>query len=225
MVLSNLDRSSHNILNRFTSRRIEGSALVDKLARAVCEAECLPRKEFFESWEAARRIRRVLSGGRIVELAAGHGLLSAMLLLLDGSSPSAVCIDRAKPASHDRVMAALQKAWPRLEGVITYEQRDLETTTLQEGDIIVSVHACGQLTDRVLDLAISARSPVAVLPCCQDLVRCDTGSLTGWIDGPLAVDVTRALRLRDAGYEVVTKTIPDDITPKNRLLIGRPVNF
>jgi hypothetical protein len=88
---------------------------------------------------------------------------------------------------------------------------------------VVSIHACGALTDTVLGKAIRAKARVAVLPCCQDVGRCDTGGLTGWIDGPLAVDVMRASRLGAAGYTVFTRTIPADITPKNRLLMGCPV--
>jgi hypothetical protein len=43
-----------------------------------------------------------------------------------------------------------------------------------------------------------------------------------WLDGPLAVDVTRAARLRSGGYRVYTQVIPGDITPKNRLLLAEP---
>jgi hypothetical protein len=63
---------------------------------------------------------------------------------------------------------------------------------------------------------------LAVLPCCHDLARSDTGGLEGWVDGPLAVDVTRAARLRQAGYMVMTQHIPGEITPKNRLLMAHP---
>ena len=66
------------------------------------------------------------------------------------------------------------------------------------------------------------RARVAVLPCCHDLGTCDAGDLTGWIDGPLAVDVVRAMRLRQQGYRVRTQAIPAEITPKNRLLLGEP---
>jgi hypothetical protein len=73
-----------------------------------------------------------------------------------------------------------------------------------------------------LEKAVRAGARVAVLPCCHDLERCDTGGLTGWLDGPTAVDVTRAARLRARGYRVLTRRIPADITPKNRLLMGAP---
>ena len=91
---------------------------------------------------------------------------------------------------------------------------------VSHSDIVVSAHACGSLTDSVLDRAIVARASVAVLPCCQAEAKCDTGGLLGWVDSALAIDVTRAHRLSAAGYHVITQTIPETITPKNRLLIG-----
>jgi hypothetical protein len=92
-------------------------------------------------------------------------------------------------------------------------------------DLVVSSHGCGSLTDVLLDLAASAHARVAVLPCCHDLARNDAGSLSGWIESPLAIDVMRAVRLEQRGYQVWTQTIPAAITPKNRLLIGQPMLF
>ena len=63
---------------------------------------------------------------------------------------------------------------------------------------------------------------MGLLPCCHDLAINDAGALSGWIDGALAVDVMRAVRLEERGYRVRTQTIPSEITPKNRLLIGEP---
>jgi hypothetical protein len=220
--MKHLHRSSHNILNRFTAKRLPGDTLAARIGRAVCEAECLPRKEFFEAWETARRTRRVLRGGPVVELAAGHGLLAAILLILDDTSPDATCVDIRKPKSHDRLMGALTQRWPRLGERIRYVEAPLETADAPAEALVISVHACGTLTDRVIDVALEARSRLAVLPCCHDLQRCDTGRLTGWMDGPLAVDATRAARLTAAGYHVMTATIPKDITPKNRLLMAWP---
>jgi len=92
---------------------------------------------------------------------------------------------------------------------------------LDAGDLVVSCHACGGLTDRVLDVAVRAGARAAVLPCCHDADAAPV-LLDGWIDPALALDVDRAQRLAGAGYEVWTQLIPPDITPKNRLLLGRP---
>jgi hypothetical protein len=77
-------------------------------------------------------------------------------------------------------------------------------------------------TRRVLERAVEARARVAVLPCCHDLAAGDAGDLTGWVDGPLALDIMRAVRLAQQGYRVWTQVIPPGITPKNRLLLGAP---
>jgi hypothetical protein len=89
-------------------------------------------------------------------------------------------------------------------------------------DVVVSCHACGALTDVVLDRAVAAGAAVAVLPCCHDHARGDAGDLAGWMAADLAIDATRAARLRAAGYRIWTKTIPVEVTPRNRLLMGVP---
>jgi hypothetical protein len=83
--LSSRGRLTDRDLDRFPETTLFG-----RLARAVCHAGCLPRKELFESWEMARRVRRLCRGGRVVDLGAGHGLLAQAMLLLDDSSPSAL---------------------------------------------------------------------------------------------------------------------------------------
>jgi hypothetical protein len=202
--------------------RFPGDALFDRLGRAVCEAGCLPRKELFEAWEMARRVRRLLRGGRVVDLAGGHGLLAQVLLLLDDTSPDARVVDPVLPPSHRRVHEALVAQWPRLAGRVTFDARALDEVALDAGDLVVSCHACGSLTDIVLARAAEAGARVAVLPCCHDHVRCDSGDLGGWMADDLAIDATRAARLRAQGYRIWTRTIPADVTPRNRLLIGAP---
>lgn len=90
---------------------------------------------------------------------------------------------------------------------------------LQPSDVVVSVHACGSLTDDVLDVALAVRARVAVLPCCHIATP---SPLDGWLDAPLAIDVARAQRLLRADYDVFTQTIDPAITPKNRLLLAAP---
>jgi Methyltransferase domain len=211
--------------NRLTDRdigRFSGDTLFDRVARAVCPARCLPRKELYEAWETARRVRRLFRGGRIVDLGAGHGLLAHLMLILDDTSPHAVALDRTIPPSSAAVHQTLTEAWPRLAGRIRFVAGRLDEFDILPGDVVMSIHACGRLTDVVLDRAITARSRVAVLPCCHNVVACDTGALTGWMEPALAIDVMRAQRLAAAGYRVWTQAIPAAITPKNRLLMGAP---
>lgn len=203
-------------------RRFAGATLFDRVGRVLCEAECVPRKELYESWEVVRRVRRRFRGGRVVDLACGHGLVAHFMLLVDDSSPTALAVDRRLPPSAGRVAEALVRAWPRLEGRVALVSAPLEEVPLRSDDVVVSAHACGALTDAVLTSAIAARARVAVLPCCQSAKVSDAGGLEGWLDPALAVDVTRVARLRAEGFHVRTQTIPAAVTPKNRLILAAP---
>lgn len=216
------DPASRERLSSHDLYRFAGNTLFERVARTLCLADCVPRKELFESWEVARRARRRFRGGRVVDLACGHALVAQLMLLLDDSSPNALAVDRKLPPSAARVAACLGAEWPRLAGRVTLLEAKLESVSVQAGDVLVSCHACGSLTDDVLALALGARARVVVLPCCQSTGKCDLGGLAGWLDPALAIDVTRAAKLRAAGYSVHTQTIPAAITPKNRLLLAAP---
>jgi len=193
----------------------------------------------------AKRARRLFRGGRIVDLGGGHGLLAQAMLLLDDSSPSAIVVDKVLPPSSAKLHDALVQAWPRLAGRVEFVARELDEVDILPTDVVVSSHACGDLTDRVLERATAARARVAVLPCCHHLATrsgfgiCDlgfesriassesrelsprdAGTLSGWVENSVAIDVVRALRLKQQGYRIWTQTIPATITPKNRLLLG-----
>lgn len=215
-------RSSKARLTSHDLGRFPSGSLFDRIARAVCGAGCLPRKELYEAWEVARRARRLFRGGRVVDLGAGHGLLAQIMLVLDDTSPAAIAVDTALPPSSARLHEALVERWPRLAGRIEFVAAPLESVSLVSSDVVVSSHACGRLTDVVIDRAVAAGARVAVLPCCHDARTCETGDLDGWVDAALAIDMTRAMRMTARGYRIWTQAIPPEITPKNRLLLGAP---
>ena len=222
-----LERATHRLSSRsrltpHDLHRFQGPTLFDHIARVVCKASCLPRKELYESWEVARRARRRFRGGRVVDLACGHGLVAHMMMLLDDTTETALAADLRIPRSAAILAEAMVREWPRLAGRIEIAQRAIADVAVRSGDVVVSAHACGGLTDDVLGLAIAASARVVVLPCCQAEGKGDLGGVGGWVDGALAIDVTRAARLRAHGYAVYTQTIPAEITAKNRLLLGAP---
>ncbi|HEX5656503.1 MAG TPA: methyltransferase [Polyangiales bacterium] len=212
------DHASRSVLSRHDLGRFPSDTLFDRLGRACCEADCLPRKELYESWHVAKRVRRRFRTGRIVDLACGHGLTAFVLALLERSE--AIACDARLPASAHKLYTQLRKTWPI---DVSHHESEIDAISLCAGDLVVSTHACGTLTDRVLARAIEARARVAVLPCCHDSELCDDGGLRGWLDPSLAIDVTRAAKLRERGYSVHTQTIPREITPKNRLLLAEPL--
>jgi hypothetical protein len=216
------DPSSRARLTPRDLPRFQDATLFHRVARVVCLADCLPRKELLESWEVARRARRRFRGGRLVDLACGHGLIAHLGLILDDTSQTALAADPRLPESARTIAAAMTREWPRLSGRVALVPRTIAEVELSRGDLVVSAHACGALTDEVLGKAIEASARVAVLPCCHEKATGDQGGVGGWLDAPLAIDVTRAARLRAHGYTFHTQSIPASITPKNRLLLGEP---
>jgi len=144
------------------------------------------------------------------------------MLLLDDSSRKAVAVDSHFPQNACLLSKEIIETWPRLKGRIDYIETSIQEFEIASGDLVISIHACGVLTDMVLKKAVKARARLAVLPCCHDVELSETGGLEGWMEGTLAVDIMRAMRLRAEGYMVMTRTIPAEITPKNRLLMGHP---
>ena len=213
---------SRNRLTEHDLERFPRDTLFDRVGRTLCHAGCLPRKELYEAWEVARRVRRLRRGGRVIDAAGGPGLLAHLMILLDDTSPEAIVVDPTLPPSGATLHAAMVRFWPRLERRVSFVARDVSQFEFASDDVVVSSHACGALSDRILERAIAARAVVAVLPCCHNLTTCETGPFAGWLDGPLAIDAMRAIRLEQSGYRVWTQIISADITPKNRLLMGAP---
>ncbi|MBU1342775.1 MAG: SAM-dependent methyltransferase [Proteobacteria bacterium] len=215
-----MKKSSRNRLTPQQQALFPGDSLFDKIARAVCRAGTLPRKELHEAWEMAKRVRRRYRGGRVLDLACGHGLLAHILLILDDSSKTAIAVDKAIPLNAKKLSNALIDSWPRLKNRIIYKEMLVQDIPILPDDLVVSAHACGSLTDLILDMASEQHARIAVLPCCHDLKESSTSGLEGWMDKVLAVDTLRAVKLVSKGYKIVTRKIPENITPKNRLLMG-----
>ncbi|MDM8537785.1 methyltransferase [Desulfobacterales bacterium HSG17] len=215
-----MKKSSKNRLMPHQESLFPGSTLFDKIARAVCRAGTLPRKELHETWEMAKRVRRRYRGGRVIDIACGHGLLAHIMLILDNSSKIALAVDPSLPKNAFKISSELISVWPRLKERVIYKNTQAQDITIQPDDIVVSAHACGALTDLIIDKAVEQHARIAVLPCCHNLKESSTIGLEGWMENTLAVDTVRAIRLQSKGYKIVTQNIPCDITPKNRLLMG-----
>ena len=252
--------ASRSRLTPMDARRFPGDDAFSTIARAVCDADALPRKELFETWHAAIAITDALGPAsldadadattttttttkrrrhrRVMDLAGGHGFLAVCMLILNPRLSSAVVVDRRKPDSHERLVSSLANAFPasRLHARLRYVEASIADATPTPCTTLVSVHACGDLSDLVLKLAAEARSPVAVVPCChRGLSKARTfaerlnaaladegtgGSGLSPICPSAAMDVARLELLRRAGFHVHARTIPRDITPKNRVIVG-----
>lgn len=102
------------------------------------------------------------------------------------------------------------------------------SNSLSSSSIVLSTHACGSLTDSVIDFCILSGTPgsqpvsaMALMPCCY------TGTDAGVPYGirralgvSMSADIRRSFLLQEAGYHVDFATIPSEITPMNRIIVG-----
>ncbi|KAJ1618310.1 hypothetical protein T492DRAFT_892273 [Pavlovales sp. CCMP2436] len=175
---STLAHSPRRKLSRRHASDFAGVGLFNSVARAICEAGVLPRKELFETWAVAIRVQAAFPHARrVADVASGHGLLAWMLLLLDDSEETslpprtAVCIDRRMPASAERIEQCILLAFPELAGRWSFVEADAAEVEPHASCLLLAVHACGGLSDLIVAQAIAARAPVALVPCCHSLKK------------------------------------------------------
>lgn len=205
-------------------RAFASDSLQDRLVRALAADRVLPIKEVLECGELFENIREDVCADAVADLCCGHGLLGILFALFERRVQRVLLSDAREPSSHARVLACACQVGPWVEGKVSFERARMDTirACLVPGASIVSAHACGTLTDQCLELAAAVGGNVAVMPCCYPQGACPAPlALQLALGQELAHDVDRTYRLEHAGYHVRWTTIPAEITPMNRVLIGR----
>ena len=89
-----------------------------------------------------------------------------MLYLLPTTSIP-VCIDRRLPPSAELLQTAILEHWPQLDSRFAFVEGELHQIVPHSSCVLVSVHACGSLSDAMVRIAIEAQAPIALVPCCH----------------------------------------------------------
>ncbi|MCB9908565.1 MAG: hypothetical protein H6830_12665 [Planctomycetes bacterium] len=208
----------------------EGEGLANRFGQALCEEQATSIKEILEAFEFFQAVRKFVLRPHMADICSGHGLVGILFALFERKVESVTLIDQAQPGSYARILAAADRIGPWAREKVHFRispLRDAETV-VQGGDLVpgtglLGVHACGSLTDQILEWAIRLEGPLAVLPCCrQHRQHAAPEVLKRELGGDLAIDVHRTYALDHAGYQVRWKKIPEVITPMNRVLIGVP---
>ena len=154
----------------------------------------LRMKEIFESIESFRVIETFILAAqrtrakmglqpynKIVELAAGHGLVGVLLAYRFGpggsKNPCTVSLyDLHKRPFYDLLVEAFEKhgekANPQTERVlpnIAFHEADvsLASSEIDDRSIVISVHGCNEINRDTIEMAMAKQAAWGVLPCCM----------------------------------------------------------
>lgn len=211
------------IRNNTAEKFFPNDNLQDKIVRAVIAERVINIKEILETFEFFARIRKKIKTKCIVDLCCGHGFAGLLFAVFERKVEKVILVDKIEPPSRRKLIECLAGVAPWILGKIENRTQSIhaELSWLESKSSIISAHACGTLTDRCIELAISCRGHVAVLPCCYPDKACPAPRAVGLALGnDVAFDIDRTYRLSNAGYHVKWQYIPRVITPKNRLILA-----
>jgi hypothetical protein len=201
-------------------------------------------KEFKECYAFCNVVRSLFDRNSfdvVIDVAGGHGALAA-LFLITTSARQAVVIDPAQVGK-----GSVQRAWSSffqskslryrhecLRSALPMELSEiiLNNRTPRDRVLVVACHACQHLSEETLDIACRQYGVhAAVMPCCQkDRTRGSSWkALSMQIGTPTSVIMDLLLAGRamswhtpdNLTYDVRMKTINDQITPQNRIIVCR----
>ncbi|MCA8973257.1 MAG: hypothetical protein KDC98_00980 [Planctomycetes bacterium] len=201
-----------------------GDGPIDRFARALCEHRATAFREVIEAFEFFALARKHARARVVADLCGGHGLVAVLFAMFERGVERAIVLDQNRPDSFDRILAAAAAVAPWTAGRVEFTRARLRKapTLIPPEAGLVAIHACGKKTDRVLELAVANRTPVAVMPCCHPLGISPIPPALKKALGTVAVDVDRTYRLEAAGFHVRWSEVSDRITRMNRVILAHP---
>jgi len=157
----------------------------------------------------------------LIECCAGNGN-AGRIFSLDDKVNNVFFVDIKKVRGLNDNIHNLTKSYEIfLEGIDRF--------FIADNSAIIAVHACGNLTDRILSKSIESRVPVAVMSCCHS-DKIENHNLKHPPDSRILLygksedyyDAVRQQFLIENGYDAVVLQIDPKITPKNNVIIGVP---
>ncbi len=169
----------------------------------------------------------------LIDLCAGNGMTSYFFYRKNLIS-SSVLIDNNRPHSFDRIGSQFSREGFDFQyGIedILSDNFSLDGNDFQNS-VLIAVHACGNLSDKVIALGLRYNLPFAVMTCCHKvgkerkryLLRSPPDSrLQLYPEVEDYFDYERQRFIEEYGRICLKREIPKKVSPKNHILIS-PIN-
>ena len=213
-----------------TRRRLMGAAKKRnaknvRIAKEISKDE----NENEDSTGGAKRSPTII---HVYDLCSGHGLTGMLFAACNPPNDDRIVktylVDMVEPPSHEilRDLIAEVCPWIKSHDTVQFSACPLESFAIQETEIVcpivIATHACGTLTDKVLEEAVKMEAcAIAAMPCCY--TGTDKGTPYGIkraMGVSWAADIRRTYYLDDHNFHTDYSTIPLEITPLNRIIVA-----
>lgn len=202
-----------------------------KLLRKSRDASCMELshidgKEYWETHDVYKKgVLYALKQSNLTRFHTIHDFCSGH----GANIPYAIVRNKAKFGIAYNIFApkSSKKLWSyygRIAARMTYKIEDIyqEKYNLENNSLVLSIHPCGNLCHRIVDIALNNNTPIVIVPCCIGTKR---DSLISKFDNIPAytrwcIAVTEPLY--KAGYYINVRKIRDRATPVNNIIIGIP---
>lgn len=180
----------------------------------------IQEKDFYEAKLFFQRVFPFFDNTKkLVDCCAGQGLVG-IIFALEGKADEVVLVDNQQNNNYQGLLNYAQE----LTAIkVKYQIGDINVQELPSADLIISVHGCGNLTDKIMDEAIRQSTSFAVMPCCySENIHLSLSREVDFVRTPDVIDALRLKHALDHNYEAKVRHINPKITPMNRILMGWP---
>jgi len=164
-------------------------------------------------------------GKRIVDICSGNGLLG-WYFLMNNPSIDVLSIDIKNTRKNVSLRKIILREYPAAKDRFHCLNVDIDNTglKLENNDFIVSIHACGYLSDNIIKIALDNCLPFGIVPCCykpdRHLLKPDNYKPKKMHDREEVVDCLRVEYLKEKGRKIIYKALENFPSPKNRLIMS-----
>ncbi|RJQ15568.1 methyltransferase [Candidatus Woesearchaeota archaeon] len=181
----------------------------------------LPMNDFNRDMKKVKAFYEVVSAnfpeffhGTVIDACSGNGLLG-WYVLSQHHDMKVIAIDKKETEKAKQYRAL----FPDAEHQYAFQQIDITKQPLPEADALVALHACGTLTDMLMEHAMKEHMPFAIMPCCYSKDRHYFPGNGGFAFQE-QITHERLLFARGQYADVKLLHIDDAITPMNAILGG-----
>ncbi|MFH1317346.1 MAG: methyltransferase [Candidatus Woesearchaeota archaeon] len=178
-------------------------------------------KEFNEARFFYQQVSQIFQKkySTVYDLCAGNGL-NGFYWLMNKDARRVGFYDSAENKNFRRLARNFRDHEYNLGDIMEIDFQDTP-----EDSAFLSIHACGNLTDRVIGIALSQRKPFAVMPCCynyHDNPYFNSEMINYFHNPKDAIDACRIRMAEQKGFRVLLRNIPEEVTDMNRIITGIP---